>query len=92
VVVEGVRRVNLIYAGHAREQMDARRVTEAEVELTVRQPEDQYPSREGRTVAEKSFPSRTGGRPYTVRVVYIVEEENAVIITVVRMTRKRRRR
>jgi len=62
--------MDLVYTDHALKQMRERRVSETEVRLTVGQPDDQRPSREGRTIAEKDFPAGAERR-YTVRVVYI---------------------
>lgn len=79
--------ITLSFTNHAREQQAERGVSDHQVLLTLREPDDDYPSKKkpGRRVAEKIL--ETGK---VLRVVYVVEDGVHVIITVIAMSRKRR--
>lgn len=85
---KGVRRVkNLLFSHHARDRMDERGITQGQVYSALASPDDNRPSPKGRGrfVAEKRL--ETG---QTLRVIYTEEGEFYVIISVVKMSRKRR--
>jgi Domain of unknown function (DUF4258) len=88
VVEEGVRGVkNLVFTHHARDRMDERGVTQQEVYSAANEPDHRYPSpkQPGRMIAEKQL--ETGD---ILRVIYTEERGLYVIISVIRMSRKRR--
>lgn len=64
-----------------------RGIGDHQVSLTLREPDDDYPSKKkpGRRVAEKRL--ATGK---ALRMVYVVEDGVHVMITVIAMSRKRR--
>src|SRR5215216_5623826 len=65
----------VLYSPHAVSQMSEpdRDVSQRDVDETLRYPDSTYPSRLGRTVAEKAFEG------YVIRVVYIVEDAPVAI-------------
>lgn len=66
---------------HARERMEERGISEEEVRWTLQEPEDEYPGKLGRTVAERTPP----GRSLAVKVVYnLGSEEERVVVAVMR--------
>jgi hypothetical protein len=80
---------NLVITHHARERMDERGVTQGQVYSAANEPDDRYPSpkQRGRMIAEKQL--ETG---HTLRVIYREEGGLYVIISVIKMSRKRRGR
>ena len=78
---------NLLFTHHARDRMDERDITQAQVYSAVNEPDDRYysPKQRGSMIAEKQL--ETG---HTLRVVYRVQGALYVIITVIKMSRKRR--
>ncbi len=77
----------LMFTHHARERMAERGVTQGQVHSALQAPDDNRPSSKGRgrLIAEKLL--ETG---QTLRVIYTEEGEFYVIISVVKMSRKRR--
>ncbi len=78
---------NLLFTHHAKERMEERGVTQSQVYAALKEPDDNRPSSKssGRFVAEKRL--ETG---QTLRVIYTEEGELYVIISVIKMSRKRR--
>jgi hypothetical protein len=76
---------NLVFTHHARERMDERRITRAEVYSAANEPDDRYPSptQPGKMIAEKELET---GR--ILRVIYTEERELYVIITAIKMSRR----
>jgi hypothetical protein len=62
---------------HATEQMQLRHVSEDQVRQTVEDPDRSWPGRLRRIIAERDYGTRT------VRVIYNVGTDEAVIVTVV---------
>jgi Domain of unknown function (DUF4258) len=88
VVAKDVRGMtNLLFTHHARERMEERGVTEGDVYSAANEPDDRYhsPKQRGSMIAEKQL--ETG---HTLRVVYRVQGELYVIITVIKMSRRQR--
>lgn len=78
---------SLLFSHHARDRMDERRVTQKQVYATLKDPDDKRPSDKtpGRLIVEKQL-----GERYTLRVIYTEENDMYVIISVIKMSRKRR--
>ncbi len=70
------------YVRHARNRMRLHRVTEAEVESTIRNPEYHEPSVEGRFNAWRESSGKF------LRVTYKKEENNFLVISVVRKRKR----
>ncbi len=85
---KGVRAVKtLVFTHHARERMDERGVTQGQVYSALENPDDHRPSPQGqdRFVAEKRL--ETG---QTLRVIYTEEGDFYIVITAIKIGRKRR--
>jgi hypothetical protein len=63
---------------HATEQMHLRHVSEEQVRQTVEDPDRDWPGRLRRIIAERDYGART------IRVIYNVGTNEAVVVTVVR--------
>jgi len=66
--------MHIIYTRHARQRMKQRKVTEAQVEETLRDPDDIEPGDNGGDVAIRRYDGRE------VRVVYSEPEEDTFVI------------
>jgi len=79
---------NLVFTHHARDRMEERGVTQAEVYSAANEPDHSYqsPKGQGRMIAEKRL--ETG---HTLRVIYTEERGMYVIISVIKMSSRRQR-
>jgi hypothetical protein len=76
----------LLFTHHERDRMDERGVTQPEVYSATNEPDHRYPSpkQPGRMIAEKHL--ETG---HTLRVICTEEDDMYVIISVIKMSRRR---
>jgi Domain of unknown function (DUF4258) len=73
--------VRITYLPHARRRMGERDISEDEARATLEEPDAEYPGNLGRTVAERTFPSKR----LATKVVYNRgAEDERVVVTVER--------
>lgn len=66
----------MIFTEHAKQRMIQREISEEEAIETLKNPDSTKPGKPEKQIAIKAFSSKT------VRVVYVIEDNNKVIITV----------
>jgi hypothetical protein len=68
--------IDVIFTEHAKQRMIQREISEEEAIETLKNPDSTKQGKPEKQIAIKTFSSKT------VRVVYVIENENKVIITV----------
>ena len=67
--------MKVLYSPHAKKRLLDRKISGAEVLLTLFEPDNQVYAERSRIIANKKFKS------YTLEVVYVVEDNDIIIVT-----------
>ena len=72
---------------HALSQMERRGLTQEEVAIVVRQPQQRWQARQGRDVMQSRFDVGAPGGAYLVRVIVDIDVSPAAVVTAYRTSK-----
>ena len=77
--------MEIIFENHAESQIKERNLDESKIEETLLNPDQVITSKKNRKIAQKIF--RTGRIKFLMRVIYVIENSDFIVISAYRTTR-----